>query len=214
LAALVWLALPEQYQVSGLGLLFVLVVLACLFGPASGGIAFLVAQAVLGIAALATARRMGFTWHRIGGCILWIIYGGGAVVFLAGPLALGAVFAFGWGGETWPLVVVLVLFVLAIGAGCVAGLWMLESRATEPSSPDRWATAAGGFAAGCAVIYFLVVRADSTTTAGDNAPKYAGMVFFVLACFSVAACTLAGYSLRAGSLLARPMPPESHAITR
>jgi hypothetical protein len=196
--------------------LFGLVVLAGLFGGerASGGIAYLAALEVFGIAALAIVRRMDFTWRRIGRCILAIICGGGAVAFLGGPFAFAAVFAFGWGGVTWPLIVVLVLFVLAIGVGGVAGLWILEGRATEPSSPLRWATAAGGFAAGFAIVYCLAILGDSSTAAGDTEPRYAGIVFFVLACLSVASSTLTGYSLRAGRLLARPLLPGSQEITR
>jgi hypothetical protein len=215
-AAILWLALPSQYQLAGSGLLFGLVVLAGVLGGgrASGGIAYLAALEVFGIAALAIVRRMDFPWHRIGRCILAIICGGGAVVLLAGPFAFGAVFAFGWGGVTWPLVVVLVLFVLAIGVGCVAGLWMLEGNVTEPSSPARWATAGGGFAAGVATSFLAAIPFNSSAGAEYAVPDYAGIVFFLLACLSVAAGTIAGYSLRAGRLLARPMPPESHGTTR
>jgi hypothetical protein len=118
------------------------------------------------------------------------------------------------GGVTWPLVVVLVLFVLAIGAGSVAALWSLEGKATETSSPARWATAAGGFAAGVAASYFAAILPESSATTGDSVPGYAGIVLLVLACLSVVTGTLAGYSLRAGRLLACPMPPGSHGITR
>jgi hypothetical protein len=106
----------------------------------------------------------------------------------------------------WPLIIVLVLFVPAIGAGGVAGLWILEGGATEPSSAVRWATAAGGFAAGLATSFFPAILPNSNTAAEYTGPDYAGIVFLVLASLSIAAGTLAGYSLRAGRLLARPMP--------
>ena len=71
-------------------MLFGLVVLIGLFGGgrASGGIAYLTALEVFGIAALPIVRKMDFKWHRIGRCLLAIICGGGAVVLVGGPFAL------------------------------------------------------------------------------------------------------------------------------
>jgi hypothetical protein len=211
LATVLWLTLPNQYRLPGLGLLLVLVVVASLFGGGrvSGGVASFAALEIYAVLAMATVRQMGFTWNRIGLCLLWILYGGGLVVLLGGPFVLGAVFAFGWGGITWPLVVVLALFVLGVGAGSVAGLWNLESRGTEPTSPASRATAAGGFAAGVATSYFFATVLDSSATAVDTVPDSAGIVFMVAASFSVAATTLAGYALGAGRQSARSLPPTA-----
>jgi len=209
LAATVWRSAPSRYRLSGLGLLFLLAVLAVLFsdGPETRGIAAAVALEVFGIACLVIAWQMGFDWRRIGRCLLWVLLGNGLVALLCGPLVLASIFAFGWGGVTWPLVVVFVLFMLAIGAGGSAGVWGLDAKATGSTSLANWVAAAGGYFVGVAIIYFLATLAEFRATPVQAGPQPAGGVLLVLPCLSVAAATLAGYSLRAGGSLARPRPP-------
>jgi hypothetical protein len=215
LATALWLGLPSQYRSYGPGFLLLLAILMSLLGGTpAGGIAALLVQGVFGITALVIARQQGFTRRRIGYGVLWVIYGSGLVVFVMLPLALGSVFVLGMaqsGRFEWLLVPIFVLLVAAVGAGGVAGLWMQEGKAIESRSRAPWATAGGGYAAGAAVSFLTLTMAGE-----DNAPGFFVLWFLALAGFSLAAATLAGYSLRAGNLLVVPTPEarRDQSVTR
>jgi hypothetical protein len=215
LAMALWLGLPSRYRSNAFGLMLLLIILTALFGGTpAGAIAALVVQGVFGVTALAIARQQGFTRRRIGHGFLWIIFGGGLVVVVALPFALGSLFVLGLaqGGRfEWLLVPIIVLLIAAVGAGGLAGLRLFEGKVTESRPHARWATAFGGFATGVAVSYLsleMVGRAD--------VPDVFGLFFLGLAGFALAAATLAGYSLRAGNLLVGPQPetPCKGSITR
>ena len=206
MAAALWFGLPSQHRVYGLALLLLTAILATLRGcaPATGGIAGLVVLEVFVITALAIARYMGFTWRRIGRGLFSILLAGGLVAIAALPLAVVSLLMFGWGQLHSILVPVLVVLVVVVGAGGLAGLWILESKATATRWRSNWRVAAGGFATGAAVSYFSLATANF-----ENAPSYFGLWFCALAGFALAAATLAGYSLRAGDLRVGPLPDVS-----
>jgi hypothetical protein len=164
---------------------------------ASAGLAALAFIEAIGIAGLIIARRAGLSWGHITRCILVILFGAGliavpgAIVWFFVAIAVGM--AKGDGIEWLGRIFLIVVSGAALGA--LVALWLVERTKSPARSSAWWATALLGFVAGVGACYFA---AGVMTQPGML--DLAGLGFVILGPVTVAATTVAGYSLSASRL--------------
>lgn len=148
----------------------------------------------IGIEGLIIARDAGFSWGRVRRCLLAILFGAG-VIAVPGAIvwffaAIGVGLAQGHGIEWLCRIFLIVASLAALGA--LLALWLLERAEPTSRSPAWWASALLGFGAGVGACYFAAgaMAPASKLDLGD-------LTFVILGPVTIAATTVAGYSLSA-----------------